>query len=530
MQQLYVVEFLVEAADQGDAWDRLLSHCARWLDSPAIDDTSFASAGESPLPAVGHRDESRNARWESVAVPGGRGFRLDVLQEVGDSVRLSTRVSIVAIDESLSFRVTLSREGAGGSLTPVRDTPVFQPGVVLKVASDRVLRLVVAGQRIDDRFEMIRAAGEGTALVEALEKQSRLPVLLLHAATAEQRQTAGYLARRLIGLARVVTLNSYTRTIVMKAFPALNFAPGGAVLVWSDAKAPGIGFLPDRLMPSLKDELRGQIMAQIAPLSALTRGSDIRWAALQRQAQAAARAVFESRIDAAKAASDVVTERDVLAERVVAVERENRELEELANTYAADVDRNRALAERTEQAESEANYWRKQHFAHLALDSSAEEADIWTTVPTLTAKKDPEDTFEALSEAADHRIVFTQAAAKSWRKIDYPDAAGMTEALIALAKAACLLYKDGSNDETIGRVDDWFKTAVGLNVATSDDTIEKDKNMRYFDFDGQSWDQKNHVKVRDGVKPNEVGRIHFAFDKEGNRLIVNHVALKLYGI
>jgi hypothetical protein len=79
-------------------------------------------------------------------------------------------------------------------------------------------------------------------------------------------------------------------------------------------------------------------------------------------------------------------------------------------------------------------------------------------------------------------------------------------------------------------MDDWFKVGYGLNVAMSDETISKSKNLRYFQYDGKTRDQIVHVKVRDGVKPNEVGRIHFAFDEEGKRLIVNHVALKLYGI
>ena len=82
----------------------------------------------------------------------------------------------------------------------------------------------------------------------------------------------------------------------------------------------------------------------------------------------------------------------------------------------------------------------------------------------------------------------------------------------------------------MGHVDEWFKTGFGLNVSTADDTIEKSKALRYFDFEGKRRDQTPHVKVRDAVKPNEVGRIHFAFDKVGSRLIVNHVALKLYGL
>lgn len=66
--------------------------------------------------------------------------------------------------------------------------------------------------------------------------------------------------------------------------------------------------------------------------------------------------------------------------------------------------------------------------------------------------------------------------------------------------------------------------------AVQPDTIRKNKALRWFEYEGERYDQQPHVKVRDAVKPNEVGRIHFALDKVGRRVIVNHVALKLYGI
>lgn len=103
----------------------------------------------------------------------------------------------------------------------------------------------------------------------------------------------------------------------------------------------------------------------------------------------------------------------------------------------------------------------------------------------------------------------------------------MTLKLELLALAAAALYGDAPL--VIGHLDDWLKLR-GLNVAMTDDTIRKKKNIRYFDHDGTAYDQMPHVKVKDGVKPNHVGRIHFALDKDRRRLVVNHVALKLYGI
>ncbi len=124
--------------------------------------------------------------------------------------------------------------------------------------------------------------------------------------------------------------------------------------------------------------------------------------------------------------------------------------------------------------------------------------------------------------------MFTDGARRSWKNIAYPDPADMTEKLLSLARAAVRLYAHDGDIAT--RIDDWFMTEFQLRVAMSDETISKRKRLRYFTYDGLEYDQLPHVKVRDGVKPNEVGRIHFSLDPKEGRLIVNHVALKLYGI
>lgn len=67
----------------------------------------------------------------------------------------------------------------------------------------------------------------------------------------------------------------------------------------------------------------------------------------------------------------------------------------------------------------------------------------------------------------------------------------------------------------------------GLKFAPNDEKISKDKDKRYFTFNGKRWDGLPHIKVRDAVSPNEVGRIYFALDSEEKRFIVNHVGLHL---
>jgi len=186
-------------------------------------------------------------------------------------------------------------------------------------------------------------------------------------------------------------------------------------------------------------------------------------------------------------------------------------------------------ARAAEDLQVELDYWKGQYLGQYETEPEAEDdVNPWDKIPNLVPGSDPANTFLALTDASESRIVFTEAAERSWKKISYPHPDDMTTTLTALARAAHELY--GDQPLTMGHADEWFKTGFGLNVATADDTIEKNRALRYFDFDDQRRDQTPHVKVRDAVKPNEVGRIHFAFDKDGGLLIVNHVALKLYGL
>lgn len=107
----------------------------------------------------------------------------------------------------------------------------------------------------------------------------------------------------------------------------------------------------------------------------------------------------------------------------------------------------------------------------------------------------------------------------------------MTEKLITLARAATVLY-DGEV-KSIPHLDDWLKREFNLSVALTDQKITKWKRkelkwLNSFEFEGENLNATPHVKVRDAVKFNECGRIHFALEAPKSRLVVQHVGVKAY--
>ena len=59
--------------------------------------------------------------------------------------------------------------------------------------------------------------------------------------------------------------------------------------------------------------------------------------------------------------------------------------------------------------------------------------------------------------------------------------------------------------------------------------VDPDQNL-LIEGDGKTHSRLPHLKLGDNTSPNEVGRVYFAMDAEGERFIVDHVGLKLYGL
>lgn len=103
----------------------------------------------------------------------------------------------------------------------------------------------------------------------------------------------------------------------------------------------------------------------------------------------------------------------------------------------------------------------------------------------------------------------------------------MRDALIALAKAA-IEYRR-LNCQLGMLPDEWFKQEWGLTLASTDKYMSTHK-LDEFNFDGKTFSRVPHLKLGDHTSPNEVGRVYFAMDSDGERFIVDHVGLKLYGL
>lgn len=233
---------------------------------------------------------------------------------------------------------------------------------------------------------------------------------------------------------------------------------------------------------------------------------------------------------------DLGGEIDALSRQVAVLQTSNTELLDIGEEAMRDVDSMSAeLAARTaelEKAVFEVKTWRELYEGEVSGNGTVVSVDPWSEIPMLVPHRHPEATFTAITDAAADHIVFTERACKSWENIDYPDPSDMTEQLVRLARAAVALYS--AEEQQMPRLDDWFKSEFNLTVALTDQTISKwkRKDMRWlnsFDFEGaKNLDATPHVKVKDAVKLNECGRIHFALEPQKRRVVVQHVGVKTY--
>lgn len=507
MHLLYVVEFVVEGGKEVNALDRLVTHVANWLSrglSTSIEESSLENSGHMEL-ASGPDGSSRSAWWEILRAGDSKVVRVDVAQQLTSGIDLTTRVTVGRSQDRVSLRIGMIRESQlTGALTPVGFTPVFQPALVGAVARDSDLQLRAGGQSVDDRYIQLPDPTLVSELAIALDRSSRLPVLLVHTRSQRAWDLAHESAKKLIGLVRVVTLSNAGRANLAHLRPNLSVPFGGARLVWSDSSASGPAWKADEILAIPAMQIRDAIMRLVAPISALYRGTDQVWQEVRRSAQREAIARAADRAEQAQSSDDLMAQVRELGLQVAELQEANDDLGRLAEAYAKDASDFAERATRADAAATDAKYWREMYTATMTTPDATNE-DPWTTIPALVSGADPIETFLALEDASSGRIVFSEGASKSWKSISYPQPDDMLAKLTALARAAVQLY--GPTPGKIGHIDDWFKLEQEINVSTNDDTIERSKSLKFFDHDGVQLDQTPHVKVRDGVKPNQVGRI-----------------------
>ncbi|MFJ4679110.1 hypothetical protein [Kitasatospora sp. NPDC088783] len=531
MQALYVTDFDVYATSaSSDPYALLLDHCARWLvpgDDRARGSQWLRKSGAMELPPRFDGSGARSVMWEVEGDGVQDAVRIEMTQPLKDqpAARFVTRITVSRGPLKAGLRVAMGREVLDGWLTgPAEVKRLAQPGLVGSVLRDPALELTVLGQKADGRYERIQDDAAARVLVDALAERTRLPIAIVWPQADQGWQAASRLAGHLAGLAQVVTVNSLVAGIVRRGAPEVVVPSGGAALIWPSLAGAPLSCSREELEEGRGEKVRAQWVELLGDVSVTARGTDAGWARARRATQQAAALRAEAALIRARQSGDKQQEIEALATTIEGLREEVALWVGEFEQVEIERDKYKEEAADAAQALQEARYWREMY--EKARSSTVAEADPWERVPPLRAR-DAAATYRALEAAAEQRVVFTEAAARTWKNSHYPYLQEMTDYLVRLARAAVDLYS-GEPGRSLPQLDDWFAEEHGLTVAMSDQYLKTRRALREFKFDGKTHDSTPHVKVRDATSPNEVGRIYFALDASVGRLIIDHVGAKKY--
>lgn len=530
MQVLYVVEFEIRPKRANvDPYPAVVDEIVGWLSYVAahsIPKSDLEVSGGIALPVNPRSGAERNASWEVIETPHAKAIRLEVREVDAESESVFvTRVTLGQIGSSTTVRVSMARESAPTWLSPAPPANLHQPSIIRSLAGSHDVTLFVRGQAQDGGYVKVRLDNEVDELVAIIKSTTRLPILLIHTRTMPASELAKTVGRKLVGLVRVVTLDYRALCAVDERMPG--FAPpvAGARLIWSDPAAETVVFDGFDVNDDNPEFIRARLMRLLSPLSVLARGVDTAYREVRRAEllERDQRTREQSRL--ALERGDASVQVHALQEELDAVRASADEWQQLAVEEEQRAERFRAAAGRVPELED------KVAQLSLALRSSdigLSKADPWDDLPTLEtgSEASASSLYLRLTDAASGRIVFTDRAIASWKKSRYPYPEEMTECLVKLARVAAALY-DGT-DRTIDHLDNWIRDEFDLKVALQDSVIDQSPRLWKVSFEGEEYNRTPHVKVRDHAPPSEVGRIHFALDGKNKRLVVDHVALKLY--
>jgi len=530
---LYVVRF--DATSRSDSetderpYDILLENAAKWIvektpNEPGVVDFST------------HQTHTRwnggVVKWDAAAVGGDRVLRIVVRERERAGVVFETRLTIADLLGKTSVRVSLAQEAVAPGLSPAPAPAIRQPTLVLTIASDPRLSLTAEGAVQDGRYLLIQSDDEAKAVGEALRSPTRLPILLMHPQDQGQWESAKTVARRLIGLVRVVIAGYRYMRVIANEVPGLQLPFGGAVLVWSGGGADPRTYLQSELLALGQEGLRSSLMEVLADLSVRSRGTDVAWAELRRLKLAEITARAAQEVSAATTSGDDPGQLKALRAQVHSLETQLEESEELSQSFSNDADRVRVQLAEEQQKVLDLVAKNNALSYQLSISSAGEEsaAVMDLAAAPVLQRKSAQETFRYLEQASEGLIAFTPNAAKSWEKCALKNFDEMTHALVQLTRLAVELYRDPADRPQLdGRADDWFESNFGIKVSFHDKQIETHKKAAAtFFFEDESWDNVPHVKVTDAKAWSDVARIHFAQDDKGRRIIVNHVGNKLY--
>ncbi|MFG1627080.1 hypothetical protein [Kribbella sp. NPDC049227] len=524
MEILYVVELDVTSAkaDQlapEQLRQRVLEHVAEWLSfehAPLLSAASFGTNGSAMLHSKRDNRADTRVSWSTEGTADISAFVITVRTEITRSGRADfiCLVTVFRDGDRTTVRLELGRESLDGVLAPAGIDFFRRPYLLVLLLRDPDLQCWSGPSRVDGRFDWVNPK-HAEFVWEAIAANGRLlPILLVDGSDDAGERLARKAAGELAGLAQVLAIDARSQRLLAERLMEIDASIplGGARLVWPDVLLRHPAFMADqaRFAP-------GRLLRMLSSVSVTVRGIN----QLLRKASAAQRAARNEQLAAdlaaAKSHGDLAQEVDaqafVIEELKSEVEQYDswfRQVEEERDSYKAQA--------------AQAAYWKQE--AERARQASGVRVTDWTEAPEL----DPADLADLatfLEKQSQGAIVFTREAHQAWKRDDYPKIDVMRDALLTLAKAAIEYRRLGCQ---LGMLpDDWFKQEWELNLASTDKYMSRN-GLDTFAFDGKTHSRLPHLKLGDHTSPNEVGRVYFAMDSEGERFIVDHVGLKLYGL
>lgn len=524
MELLYVVELEVQpskdsALDIGEARLRVLDHIREWLHHDRRDQLSaeaFEAAGEAVMADDGGERPDQRVSWSVDGTPDCEALLVTVRSGISSKAHADFVCTITLLTESdrLIVRLELGREAVDGVLAPASISFFRRPFLLIMLLRDSDLQCWTGSSRVDGRFNWVNPVHVDLVWESITDEERLLPILLIDAAEEAASDLAWKCAGELAGLAVVLAVDDRAGQILDERLREIDASvpTGGLRLIWPDLdlRHPSFGANQAPLAP-------GRLLRMLSSVSVTVRGAND----LARRASAARRAArnraVAEELEAARAAGDIASELEAQAQALASYKQEAELYEHWIQELERDRDAYKAQA-------AQAVYWKQE--AERARQGGGVRQIEWSEAPELD-ESDLADLAKFLEKQAQGALVFTIAAHRSWKKDKYAHVEVMRDALVLLTQAAIEYRRLGCQ---LGMVpDDWFKEEWELTMASTDRYMSK-HNMDSFEYDSHTYSRLPHLKLGDYTAPNEVGRVYFAMDSDGERFIVDHVGLKLYGL
>ncbi|OBK24395.1 hypothetical protein A5634_03440 [Mycobacterium asiaticum] len=499
--------------------DRVKRHLAEWLSfehTPTLDPGAFDTNGTTTLTSSHEDRNDSRVSWSTEGTAEVIALAVTVRTEITRSGRADFVCVVTVFTEAdkTAVRIELGRESLDGVLAPAGIDFFRRPHLLVLLLRDQDLQYWSGPSRVDGRFNWVNPQ-HADFVWEALSAEGRLlPILLVDGSEDAGERLARKAAGELVGLAPVLAVDARSQRLLADRLDQIeaSIPAGGARLVWPDLSLRHPAFAMDQTQFA-----PGRLFRMLSSVSVTVRGVN----QLLRTAEAARRTARNKQIAADLAAAKAQGDN---SKELEAQDRIIEELQEEISQYDSWFKQVEEERDRYKAQAAQTAYWKQE--AERARQSSRVRVIEWAEAPEL----DPINLSELasyLEKQGQGAIIFTRNSYQSWKRDDYPHVDVMRDALIALTKAAIEYRRLGCQ---LGMLpDDWFKHEWELNLASTDQYMAK-QGLDSFSLDGKVYSRLPHLKLGDNTSPNEVGRVYFAMDSEGERFIVDHVGLKLYGL